>query len=106
MARKVYEETHIANIACAIRERTGKSTTYNTFEMAGGIDEVFESGKNEILFNSKYLEKQATGNVIALNDVSEVYHKVKVYADEPTEVDVYGKNLFNNELVNTKSRSC
>ncbi len=48
----------------------------------GGVD----------LSKCKYIEKQATGKVIALNDVSEVYHKVKVFGNG--KVDVYGKNLL------------
>ena len=59
-------------------------------------DAVYEKGKADgggvDLSKCKYIEKQATGKVIALNDVSEVYHKVKVYGEG--QVDVYGKNLF------------
>ena len=58
-------------------------------------DAVYEKGKADSggvdLSKCKYLEKQATGKVIALNDVSEVYHKVKMYGDG--EVDVCGKNI-------------
>ena len=56
-----------------------------------------EQGKQEVISNSKYIEKQASGKVIRLDDVSEVAHKVVVKADTPTEVKVYGKNLFNND---------
>lgn len=45
MARKVYEETHIANIAEKIREKTGGDNTYNTSEMPNGIETVYEKGK-------------------------------------------------------------
>jgi hypothetical protein len=56
-----------------------------------------EQGKQEVISNSKYFEKTASGTAIRLDDVSEVYHNVKVKADTPTEVKVYGKNLFNND---------
>lgn len=67
-------------------------------EIYEAFDDVHEAGKQSVISNSKYIPKTATGKVIALNDVSEVYHKVKVYADEPTEVEVYEKNLFNNDV--------
>lgn len=58
-------------------------------------EEGYEHGKaaggGVDLSKCKYIEKQATGKVIALNDVSEVYYKVKVYGDNQ-EVEVYGKN--------------
>ena len=47
MARKVYEETYIANIAEKIREKTGGDNTYKTSQMPSGIDEVYEKGKQE-----------------------------------------------------------
>lgn len=43
--KKLYEETNIKKIAEAIREKTGTDTTYKTSEMPGGIDEVYEAGK-------------------------------------------------------------
>ena len=57
------------------------------------FDDVHEAGKQSVIANSKYIEKQATGKVISLTDVSEVAHKVKVYGDGQ-EVEVYGKNLL------------
>ena len=93
---KKYEENNIQAIADKIREKTGTDKTYYTSEMASGIDEVFEAGRGDVLNNSKYIEKSVTGKLISINDVSEVYHKVKVYGDG--EVDVYGKNLFNNDV--------
>lgn len=48
MAKKVYEETYIANIAKKIRDKTGGDSTYKTSEMPGGIDEVYEAGKETI----------------------------------------------------------
>ena len=43
--KKLYEETNIKRIAEAIREKTGTNTTYKTSEMPGGINEVFDAGK-------------------------------------------------------------
>lgn len=63
-----------------------------------GITQGVEQGKQEVISNSKYIEKQASGKVIRLDDVSEVAHKVVVKADTPTEVTVCGKNLFNNDI--------
>ena len=66
-------------------------------EIENSRTEGIEQGKQEVISNSKYIEKTASGKVIRLDDVSEVYHNVKVYADTNTEVKVYGKNLFNND---------
>lgn len=45
MAKKVYEENNISNIATAIRDKTGGDKTYKTSEMASGVNEVFDAGK-------------------------------------------------------------
>lgn len=42
MARKVYEEGHIAAIADKIREKTGINKTYKTSQMPEGVNEVYE----------------------------------------------------------------
>ena len=47
MAKKLYEEQNIANIANNIREKIGGDKTYKTSEMDEGINEVFEAGKQE-----------------------------------------------------------
>lgn len=52
-------------------------------------DVVYEKGKTDIISNSKYIEKQATGKVIRLDDVSEIPHKVRIKA---------GINYFNNDI--------
>ena len=44
MAKKAYEESNIANIAVAIREKTGGNQTYKTSEMPSGINEIYEKG--------------------------------------------------------------
>lgn len=66
------------------------------------MDQLIDAGKQSVIANSKYIEKQASGKVIRLDDVSEVAHKVKVYGDN-TEVKVYEKNLFNNDTSLLKS---
>lgn len=43
--KKKYEESNIQAIAEAIREKTGTDNTYDTSEMASGVGEVFEAGK-------------------------------------------------------------
>ena len=58
----------------------------------GGSEEAYEQGRQDVIAESKYIEKSATGTFITLTDVSEVSHKVKVFGNG--EVDVYGKNLF------------
>ncbi len=44
MAKKAYEESNIANIAVAVREKTGSNQTYKTSEMPSGVNEVYEKG--------------------------------------------------------------
>jgi len=58
----------------------------------GDAQEAYEQGRQDVIAESKYIPKTATGKVISLNNVSEVAHKVKVYGDNQ-EIDVYGKNL-------------
>lgn len=45
MAKKKYEEANIQAIADTIREKTGTEQTYTTEEMASGVNEVYEAGK-------------------------------------------------------------
>ena len=59
-----------------------------------GVAQGIEQGKQEIITNSKYIEKTASGKAIRLDDVSEVAHNVVVKADTPTEVEVYGSNFI------------
>lgn len=47
MAKKKYEEANIQAIAEAIREKTGTDNTYDTSEMADGVNEVYEAGKQK-----------------------------------------------------------
>lgn len=53
-------------------------------------DAVYEKGKTDIISNSKYIEKQATGKAIRLDDVSEIPHKVRIKAGATS------KNLYDN----------
>ena len=69
----------------------------------GNTEEAFEQGRQDVISKSKYIPKTASGKGVFLTDVSEVAHKVKVYADTPTEVKVYGKNLFDVSKVTEKS---
>ena len=45
MAKKKYEEANIQAIADTIRDKTGTDNTYDTSEMASGVNEVYEAGK-------------------------------------------------------------
>lgn len=45
MANKKYEEANIQAIADAIREKTGTENIYDTSEMASGVSEVYDAGK-------------------------------------------------------------
>lgn len=103
MAKKLYEESNISAIAESIRAKTGTDTKYKTSEMPGGVSEVYESGRQDVISKSKYIPKTASGKGVFLTDVSEVAHKVKVYADADTEVKVCGKNFFNNDTSLIKS---
>ena len=69
----------------------------------GNTEEAFEQGRQDVISKSKYIPKTASGKGVFLTDVSEVAHKVKVYADTPTEVTVCGKNLFDVSKVTEKS---
>ena len=71
----------------------------------GNTEEAFEQGRQDVISKSKYIPKTASGKGVFLNDVSEVAHKVKVYADTPTEVKVCGKNLFDVSKVTNKDNS-
>lgn len=67
----------------------------------GDAQEAYEQGRQDVIAESKYIPKTVTGKVISLTDVSEVAHKVKVYGDGQ-EVEVYGKNLYDNSRLMTK----
>ena len=53
----------------------------------GDAQQAYEQGRQDVIAESKYIEKSATGKFINLTDVSEVAHKVKVFGDG-VEVDV------------------
>ena len=47
MAKKKYEEANIQAIAETIRSKTGADTTYDTSEMASGVNEVYDKGRDD-----------------------------------------------------------
>ena len=47
MAKKKYEEANIQAIAETIRSKTGTDTTYDTSEMASGVNEVYDKGRTD-----------------------------------------------------------
>ena len=76
---------------------SGKNDGINegyTIGKGDGLYEGVEQGRQEVISKSKYIEKTVSGKGVFLDDVSEVAHKVKVYAGTPTEVKICGKNLF------------
>lgn len=68
MARKMYDEVYLRNIANAIREKTGSSDTYYPREMAAAIRNI-ESGADAItaiVTPKKYLELNGTSREIRI----------------------------------------
>ena len=47
MAKRKYEESNIQAFAEAIREKTGSEQTYKVSDMASGVNEVYEAGKQK-----------------------------------------------------------
>lgn len=47
MAKKKYEEANIQAIADTIRTKTGTEQTYKTSEMANGVNEVYDKGRDD-----------------------------------------------------------
>ena len=62
MANKLYEETHIQNIANAIRGKTGKTDTMTVSQMASEINGI--TTKSEIVLQ----EKTVTSNGVVTPD--------------------------------------
>ena len=60
MAKKVYEETHIANIAETIRSYARTTSTYKTSEMPNGVAEVYGMGYNDGV-DTGFLDGQERG---------------------------------------------
>jgi hypothetical protein len=107
MAKKLYEESRIAAIAEKIREKTGTDETYTTAEMPSGVEAVYEAGAASggvVIDPATIIEKTATGEKnVALNDVSEIPHKVEVTvtgnAGEEIALSVTRDNIFGGEAL-------
>lgn len=58
MANKKYEETDIQAIADTIREKTGSEESFKVRDMASGVNEVYDKGRNDEMyaFWDKYLK--------------------------------------------------
>lgn len=99
MARKIYEESKIAEIAKRIREKTGGATTYTTAEMADGVAEVYEAGK-KAEYDAFWDAYQENGNrtnyhnAFSGNGWTKDTYKPK-YAIKPT----YAYGIFANSRV-------
>lgn len=90
MAKKVYEEENISNIAIAIREKTGGDKTYKTSEMVDGVREVYEAGQIKTLADAECLNGKLQGTTVKANDVANIEHNV------PCRLE--SKNLVNADL--------
>lgn len=77
MAKKKYEEANIEAIADSIREKTGSDKTYKTKDMAEGVGEVYEAGKQ-----AEFLH---WFNAITANGTREYYTRA-FYATDYTDV--------------------
>lgn len=62
MAKKKYEESNIQAIAETIRSKTGTEKTYDTSEMADGVNEVYDKGRTDE-HNDFWAKYQAKGEV-------------------------------------------
>ena len=107
MAKIVTDNSHYINIANKIREKTGTSFTYKPEEMPNGIEQVYAagyinggagSGGGES--DAPVIRKQASGNPVALTDVSENKHNISIQLISSTikdfshlQIKVTGKNL-------------
>lgn len=89
-------------IADNIRDKTGRTNALTLDDMASGVNEVYEAGQNSMIDESKIIEKTVSGKkYIAVDDVSELPHKVNVQLSSETisdfsdvKVTRYGSNFF------------
>ncbi len=88
--------------ACnTIREKTGDTEVIKSGELTEKINDAYNAGAVSVLQNSKYMHPTVSGEVIRIDDMSAVPHKVSVTkrSDTVEDLDVvkikmFGKNLF------------
>ena len=72
MAKKLYEETAVANIANAIRNKNGQTTTYKIAEMAQAINDIPTGGGETPSFSFKDAELQGLFKDGRLKDLHDI----------------------------------
>jgi hypothetical protein len=77
MAKRVYEEKNIADVAAKIRELIGNDTQYTSYDLANGVAEVFKAGYQAHIENIEEIV------AVALEKAKEVVNITSI--DEPYE---------------------
>lgn len=88
--------------ACdTIRAKTGDTCVIKSGELAGKVNDVYNAGQISVLRDSKYMYPTVSGEVIRIDDMSSVPHKVRIAKRSDIVVDLetvkvykYGKNLY------------
>jgi len=62
----------------AIREKTGDTQVIKSGELAGKLNDVYNAGAVNVLQGSKYMYPTVSGEVLKIDDLSAVPHKVSV----------------------------
>ena len=109
MAKRVYESANIEALAAKIRELTGTSTQYTTYDFVDGVEAVYKAGRasgnngvddeiQEIRTLIEQLSSQKQDNIVfdgaydAVNNKAATVHTVaeevaKIIADAPEDFD-------------------
>lgn len=88
--------------ACdAIREKTGDSEVIKSGELISKLNDVYNAGAVNVLKGSKYMYPTVSGEVLKIDDMSAVPHKVSVTKRSDTvenleavKIRKFGINLF------------
>ena len=95
--------------ACdSIREKTSENAVIKSGELAEQVRKVYSAGQSSMVDPTKIIEKTASGiGSVAVDDVSEIPHEIKVQLSSDTITDFsggkvtrYGKNLFDRNNAN------
>lgn len=84
MSKKLYEESSIQDIANAIRNKNGSTSTYKVSEMAGAINDISVGSSNAVLYTPQTLtdaQKLQARKNIGASDFSGSYGDL---TDQPT----------------------
>lgn len=84
MSKKLYEESSIQDIANAIRNKNGSTSTYKVSEMAGAINDISVGSPNAVLYTPQTLtdtQKLQARTNIGASDFSGSYSDL---TDQPT----------------------